>query len=487
MPSGRVGEAVFRLGSLSGMSSSARHQAGIYVRISSDRTGSAAGVKRQAADCRALAERQGWEVIDTYRDNDISAFSGRPRPEFDRMMRDLKDGRIDAVIAWHVDRLTRSPRELEDVVEAVERTGASIATVQAGEFDLGTASGRMIARVVGSVARHESEHMGERVARQRAEAALHGLPQGGRRAYGYKRDLLHVREDEAAMVREAAARYLSGESFRAIALDWNARGVPSASGGAWTVPSMRTMLTSPRIAGRSVHHGQDVGPAQWPAIISQADHEAIKAVVSDRRRTPRGRPPSRLLSGAVRCGRCGARMSVSRRAGRGTVRFTCQRAPGKDGCGGISIVADQLEELVTEALLLATDGPALRKLLAAHKRKGAKSALSEIARAESKLEALARDHARDLLSRREWLAAKAELDARITELRGEANADVMSASAALEPFTRKGALRAAWPTLDLERRRAVLAAVIQDVVINPASRPGRTEFEPERVDITWRA
>jgi DNA invertase Pin-like site-specific DNA recombinase len=462
------------------------HRAGVYVRISRDRAQGGAGVRRQQADCRALAERLGWEVIDVYGDNDLSAYSRKPRPEYDRLLLDLKNGEIDAIVCWHPDRLTRSLVELEGLIDLIEATGAAVASVVAGEFDLGTASGRMMARMVATVARHESEHLSERVSRQRAEAALQGRPSGGRRPYAYEADRMTVVEDEAVIVREMAQRFIAGESLRSLASDLNQRGVPSAGGGAWTAPSLRSMLSGPRIAALSVYRGEVVGKAAWPAIISVEDHERIKAVMTDPRRNKRGRPSSRLLSARVRCGVCGSTLRLSRRI-TGQPRYTCQVLPGRVGCGRIAIGADPLEQLITETLLAATDGPALRKVLRVHKRQGTKSALSEIARCESKLEALARDHARDRLSRREWLAAKSEIDLRLTELRGEANADALSASAALQPYTRKGALRAAWPTLDLDRRRAVLAAVVEYVTVNPASRRGRAAFEPERVDVIWRA
>jgi DNA invertase Pin-like site-specific DNA recombinase len=462
------------------------HRAGVYVRISQDRDGGGAGVKRQEQDCRAHAERLGWEVGGVYRDNDISAFAGKPRPAFERMKTDLKDGEIDAIVCWHPDRLTRSPLELEGLINLIEATGAVVATVQAGDIDVATASGRMIARVVGAMARHESEQKGERIRRQRLQAAQEGRPHGGRRAFGYEKDGLTIREDEAALVREAAARYIAGESLRAIAFAWNARAIKPTRADAWTTTSLRSMLGGARIAGLREHHGEVIGDAQWPAIISIEDHERIRAVLGNPRRSKRGRPPSRLLSGFLRCGRCGATLSVSRRIS-GNVRYMCVHQPGRVGCGRVAIAADDLEQVVTEAVLIATDGPDLRRIISHHKRQGERSALAELARAEAKLEQLARDHAKDRITRREWLAAKGELDARISELRSDATQDALSAQAALEPFTKRGALRAAWPDLGIDRQRAVLAAIIDFVTIKPATRPGRHEFEEERIDITWRA
>ena len=65
----------------------------MYVRISKDRVGAGLGVKRQQSDCAELAERLGWEVVETYTDNDISAYSGARRPGYEKMCADLDAGK----------------------------------------------------------------------------------------------------------------------------------------------------------------------------------------------------------------------------------------------------------------------------------------------------------------------------------------------------------------------------------------------------------
>src|SRR4051812_5928528 len=92
----------------------------LYARISSDIEGSGLGVARQLEDCRRLAESLGWAVAEEYVDNDLSAYSGKARPAYQRMLEDLGDGLRDGVIVYHVDRLTRRPVELEGFVAALE-------------------------------------------------------------------------------------------------------------------------------------------------------------------------------------------------------------------------------------------------------------------------------------------------------------------------------------------------------------------------------
>ncbi|WP_182898445.1 recombinase family protein [Microbispora sp. H10830] len=83
----------------------------MFCRISQDHAGAGRGVARQEADCRALIELRGWDVVDVYSDNDVSAHSGSPRPAWQRRLRDIEAGTVDAIVCWHVDRLVPEPAE----------------------------------------------------------------------------------------------------------------------------------------------------------------------------------------------------------------------------------------------------------------------------------------------------------------------------------------------------------------------------------------
>ncbi len=91
--------------------------AAVYARISSDPNDTSLGVARQVKDCQELSRRMGWRVGETFIDNDVSASNGRPRPQYQAMMQALSCGELGALVVWDVDRLTRTPRELEDVVD----------------------------------------------------------------------------------------------------------------------------------------------------------------------------------------------------------------------------------------------------------------------------------------------------------------------------------------------------------------------------------
>src|SRR5206468_10801675 len=115
--------------------------AAIYVRISRDREGVRAGVRRQREDCERLCRDRGWEIVEVFEDDDRSAFLSKPRPAYLAMLDALKAGTVNTVVAWHPDRLHRSPTELEDFITVIELTRAEVETVQAGELDLATVAG----------------------------------------------------------------------------------------------------------------------------------------------------------------------------------------------------------------------------------------------------------------------------------------------------------------------------------------------------------
>jgi DNA invertase Pin-like site-specific DNA recombinase len=240
----------------------------IYVRISRDREGAGLGVERQREDCEALARRLGWRVVDVYSDNDISAYSGKPRPGYRKLLADLSAGRATAVLAWHTDRLHRSPVELEEYISICDPNGVITHTVKAGHLDLTTPSGRMVARQLGAVARFESEHKSDRQRRKRQQMAEAGQWKGGRRPFGYEADGITLREIEAEELRRVADDLLSGVSLNACARSLNERGVFTSTGNTWTSSELAPVLMRARNAGIMVHQGEEIGRAEWPPICS---------------------------------------------------------------------------------------------------------------------------------------------------------------------------------------------------------------------------
>lgn len=459
--------------------------AGVYVRISEDREGAGLGVKRQEADCRALAAQVGWGVADVYVDNDLSAYSGKPRPAYRQLLVDLGAGKIDAVLAWHTDRLHRAPSELEEFIRVCDTRGVEVRTVKAGELDLGTASGRMVARILGDVARHESEHKAERIRRKHLELAEAGqLVGGGTRPFGFESDRLTVRESEAELIREAARRVLAGDSLRGICADWNRRAITTSTGGPWRQQVLRRLLMSGRIAGWREHRGVLVAEAVWPAIVERAIIDRLRARLADpARRTSVADARRYLLSGGLlRCGMCLRPLRARPRVDH-VRRYVCPSGPMFGGCGGIAILAEPLEDLVTERVLDVLDSPIV-EAQAQQLVEGVADGMVETLGADQRaLEELALDYYRDrLISRDEYLVARASLERRIDSARrqlAESTGERVLASV-------RGVARTRWPEVGFDQRRAIVSALIERITIGPGRR-GFNRFDPSRLSIVWRA
>ena len=312
----------------------------IYARISRDsREGSGLGVGKQEEDCRALAERLGIDVVEVRTDNDLTAFKGssrsKPRPGYQDLLEDIRSGRADVVLAWHTDRLHRDMTELEDYITVCGegRGGVPTNTVRGGDLDLSTASGRMVARILGAVARQEVEHMIERQKSAQERLRNAGGRHGGVDPFGYRPDGPTLKDGgegryaqvpaEAAAIRKACARVLAEGGTQmaakgqarlaeggtsAIAREWNAAGLRTRGGHLWNSRTVTLVLRRALNAGLIEHDGQVTGKGNWEPIVDEGTWRAVRALLGDRARHSIPGPKSRwLLTGVLICGVCEGR------------------------------------------------------------------------------------------------------------------------------------------------------------------------------------
>jgi site-specific DNA recombinase len=198
------------------------------------------------------------------------------RPGYRALLADVTAGRATGVLAWHTDRLHRSPVELEEYIAVCEGRGVVTHTVQAGPLDLATPSGRMVARQLGAVARYESEHKAERIRAARRQAARDGRWSGGVRPFGFEPDGVTIRPREAEIIADATDAILRGESLRSVIRRVNASGLRTTFGRPdWDMISFKEVLLRPRNAGLSFYKGEEVGCASWPAIVSEDRWRAL--------------------------------------------------------------------------------------------------------------------------------------------------------------------------------------------------------------------
>jgi DNA invertase Pin-like site-specific DNA recombinase len=462
--------------------------AGIYARISSDPAATRLGVERQIADCEALAERLGWPIGEVYVDNDVSAYSGRVRAAYQQMLEDLKHGLRDAVVVWDLDRLHRQPRELEAFFDLVDAAGIAenLATVT-GEYDLSTPDGRLHARIKGAVDRSSSDKAGMRLRRKHDELRAAGkVAGGGPRPFGYTKDRLEVVSDEAAVIREMAARVLAGDSLRSLAVDLNSREIRTSQGNEWDSSGVKRVLVSPRISGRRAGNVEgEFFEAVWPPIISPDQSDRLRAKLLSRGRSDRRAPRSYLLTGGLlRCGRCDSPM-IARPNAKGQRRYVCSSGPGQPGCGRMSTIAEPVEELIVEAVLYRLDTPELAAALTdARAEQSELAALHDQVTADQEmLDGLAEDYANRVISRSEWMAAREPIQSRIDAARRRLAR--LSPTTPIDEYVGHSALlRSAWTDLALSRQQAIVRVVLDHVTCHPA-KPGRG-FDTERFEPIWR-
>lgn len=323
-------------------------RAAIYLRITRDDQKTGLGVERQLAKAEPFASVLGWTVVLVVDENDTKASGRKPRPKYQALLAQVRRGEIDAIIGYSQDRLTRKPREAEDILDLADSLGVRVATVLAGaEVNFSDPNARHQFRNATASAALEIELNRKRSTDEREQRAMAGrrngaTPFGWRRALVLSDDgtrVVGTREElhptEAVEVQEMARKLLSGISQRAIAADLNARGVAPRSRqykgqpvrGRWDATNVRRVLLRESNIGQRVHQGQVLEgvTAEWPAILDEVTYRRVVALLSDPVRlvNVRGAGPRYLLSGLLTCARCPEAKVHARNRGRGYLHYVC--------------------------------------------------------------------------------------------------------------------------------------------------------------------
>lgn len=462
-----------------------RSAVAIYARISQDREGAGLGIERQLTDCRAEAARLGWTVAEEYVDDDISAYSGKRRPAYERMLDDLQEGHRDAIIVWHIDRLHRRPIELEELARTCERAGVTDLRTVHGAFDLGTGDGMLVARMLAAVAANESDSKRRRGRRKMQEIAEAGRPHGGgTRPFGFQPDRITHDAHEAQTIRTLAARVLAGESLTSVCRWLANEGTTTVTGKEWRTAVVRGLLLNPRIYGVRVHRGQPLGPAQWEPIITPEQGEALRLLLTNPDRRTNRTARRYLLSGMCRCHHCGTVMySVPRFEER---RYLCRSGHDFGGCGRMAISALPTELIISEAVLQRLDSPALHDALAGrvHDDGQARELAEQIAADTAQLDELTDLYSERAITATEWKRAREAIETRRSNARRHLSG--LSGTRNIDAYIGHGAaLREQWSELNLDRQRAIVQALVDHVEILPGVRGARA-VAVERVNPVWR-
>lgn len=459
----------------------------IYCRISKDNNGDQLGVERQQKACEDLAQHHGLTVARVFTDNDISAYSGVDRPAFQEMMTRLENKEAQGIICWHVDRLYRRLVDLEKIVDVVERTKAEIRTVNAGDLDLNTATGRMMARILGSTASYEVEHAQERLNASILQRSQQGKWLGGQPPYGMdyhptEKGNLIIVESQAPIVREAVRRLLQGETILSVVTDFNKRGLKSKRGGKWRSSSLRSLVTAPAIAGLATLRGTITGKGIWPAVVDAGDWYALQELLNDPTRKTNNQGHVRKWQGAgvYECGRCGDKLRPGKYSRSGEQGYRCKSC-------SLMCKQGELDELVDTVILGYLNKPENRlELVPRHDDDDVDLAdmterRAQLVARKSRLGTLFAD---GHIDEAQLLSGTAEIGRQVEKIDAQL-AQARSSSPLAEMVLSGEHLAGYWSRLSPDARAEIIDMLIR-VILQPVEVRGRATPVIERTKIEWK-
>jgi len=496
-----------------------------YLRISDDDEGRELGVTRQNEDLDAFAAKENLFFVDTYRDNDIGASTrtrtSKIRKDYLRMLTDARNGRFQVIAAYTSGRITRRPREREDLIDLAEEYGIRYRYIRSPEHDLNTADGRMMCRWLAAADTGESERIAERVSRAALQRAQRGGFSGGFRPFGFGvqklvnglplfdddgkpvLDYSVIREDEAKELARAADAVLAGAYTNAVARDWNARGITTTRGNQWTGKQVVATLLNPRNAGLMVYRGKvlDGVKAPWDPIIGRETWEALRLKLKDsNRRKTTGNTPIYLLTvancGHVECTGKGHKMRAAYKTDprrpsktdpdkRSRVRsYRCQAR------GHNWINAEAFEHLIEDEIVIPwLEKPEHASLLTADDTSGrAKELAARAAERRETLASVKRAFVKGLLSEADFEAAVPEIEHELVQI--EAAQAEMAGLAPLKGIIGRSDARELWEKMDLGRQKAILNTLMTITVTTSRQAGGKLKggkmIDESRVHVEWR-
>src|SRR5262245_24549765 len=317
--------------------------------------------QREACEAFINSQRhEGWVCLAP--DYDDGGFSGATmeRPALQRLLADITAGRVDIVVVYKIDRLTRSLADFAKIVEILDARSASFVSVTQ-QFNTTTSMGRLTLNVLLSFAQFEREVIGERIRDKIAASKRKGMWMGGVPPLGYRvqdRKLVIV-DSEAELVRSIFRHYAELGSVRLLKAELEAQGRKSKS---WTSAAGRLiggkpfsrgalylMLRNRTYRGETVHKGQS-HPGEHPPIIDQSLWDVVQMRLAgntaERNAGPRAHQPSLLVG--VLFDRDGNRMTPSYAVKNGTrYRYYVSSQNQRESSTALRIPAGEIEHLVT--------------------------------------------------------------------------------------------------------------------------------------------
>ncbi|WP_294173432.1 recombinase family protein [uncultured Sphingomonas sp.] len=270
--------------------------------------------QREACAAYILSQKhEGWQLLPEFYDDGGYSGGTMERPGLKQLMADVQAGKIDVIVVYKVDRLTRSLADFAKIVEVLDRAGASFVSVTQA-FNTTTSMGRLTLNVLLSFAQFEREVTGERIRDKVAASKKKGMWMGGPVPLGYvvQDRKLVIAEPEAATVRHIFERYAALGSMPVLTEELSERGIRTKlrafkdgrqfGGVPFTIGPLSHLLNNPVYVGEVRHKGVS-HPGQHEPVVPRALWETVQSILASnrvkRRIAGKGRAPS-LLTGMLR-------------------------------------------------------------------------------------------------------------------------------------------------------------------------------------------
>lgn len=290
----------------------------IYVRVSTNSQAEEGySLDEQVDKLKKYCEVKGWTVYNVYRDSGFSG-SNIERPALSKLISDVKSHKVDNVLVYKLDRLSRSQKDTLYLIESVFNPN-KVSFVSLNEnFDTSTAFGKAMVGILSVFAQLEREQITERMVMGKVGRAKSGKAMGwSKPLFGYKyvNDTLEIIPIEAMIVKQLYRDYLSGLSVTKVREKLNNEGHIGRN-KPWTYRVIRTTLCNPTYTGKVQFQGQ-LYEGNHEAIIDKKTFDETQAQLELRQKkayaksnNPRPFQSKYMLSGIIRCGLCGAKMEV---------------------------------------------------------------------------------------------------------------------------------------------------------------------------------
>jgi len=346
----------------------------IYTRKSTseglDQAFNSLDAQREACESYVASQRhEGWIVLPQHYDDGGFSGGNLARPAMHRLLADIDAGRLDCVVVYKVDRLSRSLLDFARIMQRFEAHDTHFVSVTQ-HFNTADSMGRLTLNILLSFAQFEREIISERTRDKIAAARRRGQWAGGWPILGYdlnrERHVLEVNPEESKQVRALFELYLQHQSLIAVAQvandrGWRTKAWPTAKGeiiGGKPFDKMRvgTLLNNVAYLGK-VRYRQEVYPGLHGAIVDEAMWQRVQAILERNAQTKGAVMRNRhgaLLKGLLRCRACDAAMihSAANRGPRTYRYYVCTHAQkrGRKVCPTPSVNAGQIEAAVLARL-----------------------------------------------------------------------------------------------------------------------------------------